>query len=118
MITIISCGINNAPLPPGDLTFDCRSMPDPSPVVHDLPGTDPLVLKILEQSNPMVFSVVKFLIESVMKLAEHQDDVVLVLFCSAGWHRSVAIAETVGRLLQIHHGYGVGVIHRDLRVKT
>lgn len=114
MITIISCGITNGAPPVGDLTFDCRTMPDPSPVVQDVSGEHPIVLEILVHDNPMVPAVLDFLVGATHKLACQKDDVSLVLVCSAGWHRSVAIADEVARRLAAHHPEGVRVIHRDL----
>ena len=114
MITIVSCGITNGPPPQGDLVFDCTTMPDPSPVVQDISGRDPVVLQIMTHNNPMVATVMDFLASSVHRLASVQADVGLVLVCSAGWHRSVAIADEVARRLSAHHPEGVRVIHRDL----
>lgn len=116
MITIISCGVRNSPPPPGDLTFDCQGMPDPSPVIQDLPGTTPGVLQLIAEANPMVPAVLDFLVGAVHRVRSVQDDVSLVLVCSAGWHRSVAVAEEVARRLRIHYTDGIQIIHRDLRV--
>lgn len=115
MITVISCGISNGGPPPGDLWFDCTSLPDPSPIIHDTPGTAPGVFDLIERSNPMVMPVVGLLVSSVRKLSAFQEDVSVVLVCSAGWHRSVALAEAVAQRLRASHE--VQVIHRDLVVK-
>lgn len=116
MITIVSCGVTNAPPPIGDLTFDCRGMPDPSPAVQDTPGTVPGVLNLIAQANPLVPGVLDFLVGAVWRLAETRrtEDVSLVLVCSAGWHRSVAVAEEVARRLRTDGGVEVTVVHRDL----
>lgn len=114
MITIISCGVTNGHPPPGDLVYDCTSMPDPSPVILDLPGTASGVLDIIADGNPMVRSALDFLELATHRLQAVQEDVVLVLVCSAGWHRSVAAAQEVGRRLSRHHPEGVRVLHRDL----
>lgn len=116
MITIISCGITNAPPPSGDLSFDCRTMPDPSPIVQDVSGKHPIVLQILLNDNPMVSSVLDFLASATHRLQSVQGDVSLVVVCSAGWHRSVAIADEVARRLSHSHPEGITVIHRDLKV--
>lgn len=114
MITIVSCGRSNGTPPHGDLVFDCTTMPDPSPIVQDISGRDPVVLDIMTRSNPMVESALDFLTVAVHRLAGHQGDVGLVLVCSAGWHRSVAVADELARRLAVHHPEGVRVIHRDL----
>ena len=115
MITVISCGLSNGDPPRGDLWFDCTSLPDPSPIIHDTPGTAPGVFHLIEQSNPMVKPVVELLVSSVHKLSAYQENVSVVLVCSAGWHRSVALAEAVTHSLRLSHE--VQVIHRDLVVK-
>lgn len=116
MITIISCGLTNGPPPAATLTYDCRSMPDPSPVILDLPGTTPGVLDLMVEANPMVRDVLDFLVGAVWSLAGPAggEDVTLVLVCSAGWHRSVAVAQEVARRLTNPDGPAVTVCHRDL----
>lgn len=114
MITIISCGVTNGPPPHGDLVYDCTTMPDPSPVVQDMPGTTPGVLDIIADANPMVRSVLDVLDLSIYRLQAAQGHATLVLACSAGWHRSVAVAEEVARRLRPHHPDGIRVMHRDL----
>lgn len=114
MITIMSCGITNSAPPQGDLMFDCRGMPDPSPVVQDTPGTDPVVLEIITAANPMMPAVLDFLVGAVWHLNSAQGSASLVLVCSAGWHRSVAVAEEVGRRLRAEGVDDLMVVHRDL----
>lgn len=116
MITVISCGRSNGTPPPGDLTFDCSTMPDPSPIIQDTPGTAPGVLNLIADANPMVSPIIRFLIQVTMKLCRVQEDVTVVLVCSAGWHRSVACAQEIGRVLELFD-LPVQVIHRDLVVK-
>lgn len=68
---------------------------------------------MIVDANPMMPAVLDFLVGSVHALRCERDDVSLVLVCSAGWHRSVAVAEEVARRLRTGHD-DVGVVHRDL----
>lgn len=115
MIGIITCGAANGPIPDGDLVVDCRSLPDPSPVVHDLPGTNPAVGQVIHQLNPLAAGFIDLLVTAVRLIDEAQDESLIVLYCSAGWHRAVYVGEAVASKL---HGLGirdVQVTHRDLK---
>ena len=115
MITVISCGASNGPLPHADLSVDCRRMPDPSEFVHDTPGTSPAVGQLIFRMNPLVKDFLDLIVTAVRILADAQDDVQVVLYCSAGWHRSVSAAEYVAAHVRDAGFSEVEVHHRDLK---
>lgn len=112
MILLESCGVSNGPPSPGDLILDCRLMPDPSPIVHDLPGTRPEVAHVIVSANPLVQPMLALATELIRRMAAERMDVHVVFVCNAGWHRSVFAAEYVRAQLS---DLEVHVQHRDLR---
>lgn len=114
-VHLVSCGVSVAPPPvEADMVFDCLNIPDPSPVVHDLPGTAPETAAVIETSNPLVSDYLFAAAVSAQLLHEHRGtDVLIVFACSAGWHRSVYAAEKVSVILR-GAGVPVTLAHRDL----
>lgn len=114
-VHLVSCGVSVAPPPvEADMVFDCLNIPDPSPVVHDLPGTEPVTASVIETANPLVTDYLSAAAMSVQFLHELRGSDILVVFaCSAGWHRSVYAAEKVAGML-CDAGIQVRFAHRDL----
>lgn len=113
MVTLISCGLNHDEPPYGELEFDCLVLPDPSPVVQDLPGTDPVVAEVIAAMNPLFDSWVAMAADYVHLAAQRLDDIAAVFYCAAGHHRSVAAVERVAAILQ-DYGTEPTIVHRDL----
>lgn len=102
-----------------DLVIDCRFLPNPHWVEHLRPlrGTDEAVRDYV-MSQPVT---AKFLDEltSLFELilpayvAEGKSYLSIAFGCTGGHHRSVAIAEEIGRRLEAE-GFAPSVLHRDI----
>lgn len=115
MITFISYGISNGPAPACDVLIDCLDLPDPSPVVLDLPGTAPATAEVILQANPLVQSWLQLVTGLIWEKAKTNPALTVAFACSAGWHRSPFTAEHVAAALR-DDGLDVIVRHRDLEV--
>jgi UPF0042 nucleotide-binding protein len=102
-----------------DLVIDCRFLPNPHWVdeLRPLTGLDGDV-RAYVLGFPQTTEFLRRL-EDLLDLllpayvAEGKSYLTLALGCTGGRHRSVAIAEEVGRWLR-SHGYGPTVLHRDV----
>jgi UPF0042 nucleotide-binding protein len=102
-----------------DLVVDVRFLPNPHyvPELQPLPGTDRRVVRyVLQMEAARDFlrrmkSFLRFLLPHY--LAEGKSQLTIALGCTGGRHRSVVLAEALGRFLR-RLGYRVTVEHRDL----
>jgi len=102
-----------------DLVVDVRFLPNPHyvPELRPLPGTDRRVVRyVLQMEAARDFlrrmkSFLRFLLPHY--LAEGKSQFTIALGCTGGRHRSVVLAEALGRFLR-RLGYRVTVEHRDL----
>lgn len=115
MIQFVSYGIKNGPPPAFDVLIDCLDLPDPSPVVLDLPGTSPAAAEVILGANPLVQSWLQLATALVWERAKTDLHFTVAFACSAGWHRSPFAAEHVAAMLR-DAGLEVAVCHRDLEV--
>lgn len=115
MIQFVSYGIKNGDPPAFDLLVDCLDLPDPSPVVLDLPGTSPTAAEVIMGANPLVQSWLQVVAGLVFERAKNDPSFTVAFACSAGWHRSPFAAEHVAAMLRAG-GLEVAVCHRDLEV--
>lgn len=117
-ISINSFGFKNGILLDADMIFDVRFLPNPYYIdsLKKLDGTNPntrdyvmkwdVTKKFVEKSIDML----DFLIPNYLK--EGKTILVIGYGCTGGFHRSVAIAEEIGRRLKTM-GHNVVISHRD-----
>ena len=119
-VTLLSFGFRNGIPPASDLVFDVRFLPNPYFVegLKPHPGTDPRVAAwVLERMQAQEFlarleSLLQFLIPQYR--AEGKSYLTVSIGCTGGRHRSVALAEELGRRLTEKHRANVKVTHRDV----
>lgn len=119
VMTVVSFGFKHGVPLNSDLVFDVRFLPNPHFVrrLHNKTGDDPAVVKYLDRfpetaeitekiSDLLAYLHPKFLKEGKAYLT-------VAVGCTGGRHRSVAVANGIGRRLQ-EKGLEVGVFHRDV----
>ena len=119
-LTLLSFGFRNGIPPASDLVFDVRFLPNPYFVegLKPHPGTDPRVAAwVLERMQTQEFlarleSLLQFLIPQYR--AEGKSYLTVSIGCTGGRHRSVALAEELGRRLTEKQRANVKITHRDL----
>jgi RNase adapter protein RapZ len=119
-VTLLSFGFRNGIPPASDLVFDVRFLPNPYFVegLKPHPGTDPKVAAwVLERMQTQEFlarleSLLLFLIPQYR--AEGKSYLTVSIGCTGGRHRSVAVAEELGRRLSEKHRANVKITHRDV----
>ena len=119
-VTLLSFGFRNGIPPASDLVFDVRFLPNPYFVegLKAHPGTDPRVSQwVLERAQAQEFlarleDLLAFLIPQYR--AEGKSYLTVSIGCTGGRHRSVALAEELGKRLTDHHRANVKVTHRDV----
>ncbi len=119
-VTLLSFGFRNGIPPASDLVFDVRFLPNPYFVegLKPFPGTDPKVASwVLERTQTQEFlsrleSLLTFLLPQYR--AEGKSYLTVSIGCTGGRHRSVALAEELGKRLAEKHRALVKVTHRDV----
>jgi UPF0042 nucleotide-binding protein len=119
-VTLLSFGFRNGIPPASDLVFDVRFLPNPYFVegLKPHPGTDPRVSQwVLERAQTQEFlarleSLLQFLVPQYR--AEGKSYLTVSIGCTGGRHRSVALAEELGKRLTEKHRANVKVTHRDV----
>ncbi|HEY4770230.1 MAG TPA: RNase adapter RapZ [Myxococcales bacterium] len=119
-LTLLSFGFRNGIPPASDLVFDVRFLPNPYFVegLKPHPGTDPRVAAwVLERMQTQEFlarleSLLQFLIPQYR--AEGKSYLTVSIGCTGGRHRSVALAEELGRRLTEKQRANVKITHRDV----
>jgi len=119
-VTLLSFGFRNGIPEASDLVFDVRFLPNPYFVegLKPHPGTDPRVSHwVLERTQTQEFlarleSLLQFLIPQYR--AEGKSYLTVSIGCTGGRHRSVVLAEELGRRLTEKHRANVKVTHRDV----
>jgi len=119
-VTLLSFGFRNGIPAASDLVFDVRFLPNPYFVegLKPHPGTDPKVSSwVLERMQTQEFlarleSMLQFLIPQYR--AEGKSYLTVSIGCTGGRHRSVVVAEELGRRLTEKHRANVKVTHRDV----
>ena len=111
-------------LPAGaDFIFDVRSLPNPHylPELRPQTGLDPAVARYLEQqpeTAALLADLETFLIRAMQRMQQAgRSRIAAAVGCTGGQHRSVYIAETLGRRLAEH--FTVSVRHsRSIKPKA
>lgn len=119
LISLVSFGYRFGLPTDADLVFDVRFLPNPHfvPRLRRFSGKDPRVARYI-RSFPQtgvflrrIGSLLAYLIPHYIR--EGKSYLTVALGCTGGRHRSVALAEAVGRLLE-RRGYAAKVHHRDV----
>lgn len=119
LVACTSFGFRNGVPPDADLVFDVRFLPNPHfiPKFRPLNGTDRRLAKYIgsfpqtQEFLRRVSGLLKFLLPHYIK--EGKSYLTIAIGCTGGQHRSVFIAEELGRLLA-ESGYKTKVTHRDV----
>lgn len=103
-----------------DLLFDVRHLPNPHfiPELKKLPGTNPKVRKFLENQVEVKETLKRLtdLLQYLLPLykSEGKSYLTIGIGCTGGHHRSVMIAESLGKSLKNESSI-VTVAHRDIK---
>jgi UPF0042 nucleotide-binding protein len=103
-----------------DLLFDVRHLPNPYfiPELKNLPGINPKVKKFLNAESEVKETMKRFadLLTYLLPLyrREGKSYLTIGIGCTGGRHRSVFMAESLGKILKAEN-YNVSVDHRDVK---
>jgi UPF0042 nucleotide-binding protein len=118
LVSIVSFGFRQGVPEDADLVFDVRFLPNPHfvPEFRPLTGRDARVAKYIRsfpQSKEFISRISDLLVYLLPHYIHEGKSYLTIAFgCTGGQHRSVMIAEEVGKHLR-HAGYNVKVVHRD-----
>ncbi|MFA7411400.1 MAG: RNase adapter RapZ [Tissierellaceae bacterium] len=121
-ISIISFGFKHGTLLDGDMVFDVRFIPNPFyiPELREFTGEDKNVRDYVfrfPETNIFIsktIDMLEFLIPYY--ISEGKSQLILGIGCTGGVHRSVAIANRIGAILETN-GHRVAVDHRDSKLR-
>lgn len=119
-LTVMSFGFKYGVPLDADLMFDVRFLPNPHfvPELKDLTGNDQPVIAYLEKSDEVKETIVRFngLLDYLVPLyrREGKSYVTIGVGCTGGKHRSVAVANELGKHLR-REGHHARVVHRDVK---
>src|ERR1051326_887224 len=118
LISCVSFGFREGVPEDADLVFDVRFLPNPHfvPEFRPLTGRDARVARYI-RSFPQTREFISRISDLLVYLIPHyihegKSYLTIAFGCTGGQHRSVMIAEDVGKLLR-RAGYHVKVVHRD-----
>jgi UPF0042 nucleotide-binding protein len=122
LVSLVSFGFKYGVPIDSDLMFDVRFLPNPNFVPHLKPftGSDPAVMEYMESHQAThqfldhVHTFIDFLLPQYEK--EGKSYVTISIGCTGGRHRSVFIANAIGKHLA-QRDYRVKVSHRDSEKK-
>lgn len=119
LVSCLSFGFKNGVPLDADMVFDVRFLPNPHfvPEFRRLTGTDPKVAAYVckfAQTKQFLARVRDLMLYLLPHYVDEGKSYLTVAFgCTGGQHRSVALAEAMGRLLA-KAGYRVKTLHRDM----
>lgn len=119
-ITIMSFGFKYGVPLDADLLFDVRFLPNPHfvPELKDLTGNDQPVIEYLDKSEEARETIGRFceLLDYLMPLYQREGKsyVTVAVGCTGGRHRSVAVANAIGKHLNRNQQHA-RVTHRDVK---
>jgi UPF0042 nucleotide-binding protein len=119
-LTVVSFGYKYGVPLDADLLFDVRFLPNPHfvPELKELTGNDRPVIDYLERSDEARETIERFsaLLDYLLPLYEREGKsyVTVGVGCTGGRHRSVAVANSLGKHLN-RGGYHARVVHRDVK---
>jgi UPF0042 nucleotide-binding protein len=118
LVSCVSFGFRQGVPEDADLVFDVRFLPNPHfvPEFRPLTGRHPRVAKYI-RSFPQTQEFISRISDLLIYLLPHyihegKSYLTIAFGCTGGQHRSVMIAEEVGKHLR-RAGYRVKVVHRD-----
>jgi len=118
LVSCVSFGFRQGVPEDADLVFDVRFLPNPHfvPEFRPLTGRHPRVAKYI-RSFPQTKEFVSRISDLLVYLLPHyihegKSYLTIAFGCTGGQHRSVMIAEEVGKHLR-RAGYRIKVVHRD-----
>ncbi len=118
LVSCVSFGFKQGLPEDADLVFDVRFLPNPYfvPEFRPLTGRNPKVAKYI-RSFPQTREFIRRISQLLVYLLPHyiregKSYLTISFGCTGGQHRSVMMAEEVGKLLRTA-GYRVKVVHRD-----
>jgi UPF0042 nucleotide-binding protein len=118
LVSCVSFGFRQGVPEDADLVFDVRFLPNPHfvPEFRPLTGRNPKVAKYI-RSFPQTREFISRISDLLVYLLPHyihegKSYLTIAFGCTGGQHRSVMMAEEVGKHLR-HAGYRVKVVHRD-----
>ena len=122
LVSLVSFGFKYGVPIDSDLVFDVRFLPNPNFVPHLKPhtGADPSVMEYMNSHDAThkfldhVYTFIDFLLPQYEK--EGKSYVTISIGCTGGRHRSVFIANAIGKHLD-EQKYRVKVSHRDSEKK-
>ena len=119
MISMVSFGYRYGVPVDADLVFDVRFLPNPHfvPGLRKFSGKDPKVARYI-RSFPQTRQFLRRIESLLLYLLPHyiregKSYLTVALGCTGGRHRSVMMADSIGRALAAR-GYTVKSVHRDL----
>ncbi|MGB8987666.1 MAG: RNase adapter RapZ [Candidatus Sulfotelmatobacter sp.] len=119
LVSCVSFGFRHGVPEEADLVFDVRFLPNPHfvPEFRALTGKDARVVKYI-QSFPQTKEFIRRISDLLIYLLPHyihegKSYLTISFGCTGGQHRSVMIAEEVGKRLH-KAGYRVKIAHRDM----
>ncbi|SHG53388.1 UPF0042 nucleotide-binding protein [Thermosyntropha lipolytica DSM 11003] len=118
-VNITSFGYKKGIPMDSDIVMDVRFLPNPyyDPVMREMTGKDkPVIDYVL--SSPVTMSFIRRFLNMLKFLIPHYIDegktnLEIALGCTGGQHRSVVLAEHIGKALK-DMGYNVNIRHRDI----
>lgn len=123
VVTVLSFGFKHGIPVDSDLLFDVRFLPNPHfvPALRPHTGRDARVRRFLDQSAATrefldkTLALLRFLVPQYV--AEGKTYLTIGIGCTGGRHRSVAVAEALGKGLAGLNGVQIRVRHRDITVE-
>lgn len=118
LVSCVSFGFRQGVPEDSDLVFDVRFLPNPHfvPEFRPLTGRDPRVAKYIRsfpQTREFISRISKLLVYLLPHYVHEGKSYLTISFgCTGGQHRSVMMAEEVGKYLR-KAGYRVKIVHRD-----
>ena len=118
-VSVVSFGFKYGAPRDADMQLDVRFLPNPHwvPELRPLPGTDERVRAYVEHQDaygPFIERLEALLDATVPGfVAEGKSYLTVAVGCTGGHHRSIVVAEELGRYFR-EHGLPVVVVHRDL----
>ena len=124
VVTVLSFGFKHGVPVDADLLFDVRCLPNPHfvPALKRRTGRDKAVVTFIEReaSTREFIEQLECYVGYVLPfyVAEGKSYLTVAIGCTGGRHRSVMVAERLGRRLPSVPGAQVRVRHRDIRQAT
>ncbi|MDQ3730133.1 MAG: RNase adapter RapZ [Actinomycetota bacterium] len=120
-LTLLTFGFKNGPPRDADLMFDVRFLPNPHyrEDLRPLTGMDAAVVEHVEAGElatefyRRLLGLLDFLLPAYV--AEGKTHLTIAIGCTGGRHRSITVANRMGRHLVDREGVTVRVVHRDTR---